>query len=68
MLWALRKAVVEFYIKEQKQKEGKKQKKEKLNANVNAALKDGVEQDVDNHKARFACIISASCGVLFWLW
>jgi hypothetical protein len=25
--------------------------------NANAALKDGVEQDVDNHKARFACII-----------
>ena len=25
--------------------------------NANAALKDSVEQDVDNHKARFACII-----------
>ena len=30
---------------------------EKLHTDANTALKDAVEQDVDNHKARFACII-----------
>ena len=32
--------------------------------NANAALKDGVKQDVDNHKARFACIIIFSIYIM----
>ena len=52
----------------EEQKNAAKRKREKLvekpHTDANIALKDGVKQDVDNHKASFACIIIFSICIM----